>query len=274
MRGKRTTKEEAELVVRIALQVSAEIRATRKTGRSKTFQRGTLKRTAELTKLNTNTVGKILREFDASGSVPEPPKKRPRRSEPASSAPGLAAQLRTQIHHFYVQNLPPTVKGIHAALTQAQDKTEEAADESGGVEEVPKWPLSVTTTYRLMLTLGFKYEKRNSKFYLLERPDLVQKRFEYLCNVLQYREENRSFVYLDETFFNAHDTHRKCWRDKERERLDTRRNLTRPALTDVPSSRGSRVIILHAGNENGFLRGIAMSTDNLSVHYCRLCTRM
>jgi hypothetical protein len=161
-------------------------------------------------------------------------------------------ERRSINHHLYVQNLPPKVKGIHAALTHAQDKTEEAADESGGVEEVPKWPLSVTTTYRL------KYKKRNSKFYLLGRPDLVQKRFEYLCNVLQYLEENRSFVYLDETFFNAHVTHRKCWRDKEREQLDTRRNLTRPALTDVPSSRGSRLNILHAGNENGFLRGAGL----------------
>ena len=50
-----------------------------------------------------------------------------------------------------------------------------------------------------------------------------------------------SFIYLDETFLNANHTVNKCWL------------IVGERVIQVPTRKGSRIIILHAGSKDGFV---------------------
>lgn len=60
--------------------------------------------------------------------------------------------------------------------------------------------------------------------------------------IRNFRLTNRPLVYLDETWLNANHTVSRCWVDK-----------TGKGGIKVPSGGGSRLIILHAGSQDGFV---------------------
>lgn len=70
---------------------------------------------------------------------------------------------------------------------------------------------------------------------------------------MEHRKEKKNIVYLDETCFDSHDVIEKGWT-----------NGSTSFSLDVPPSRGKRIIILHAGNENGFVKnGLLLSAKNI-----------
>ena len=70
--------------------------------------------------------------------------------------------------------------------------------------------------------------------------------------MIRNREENQPVVYLDETWANAHDSKDKAWVEKD--------EITGGTLGGIhrPSGKGSRLIILHAGSENGWVPNCAL----------------
>lgn len=56
-----------------------------------------------------------------------------------------------------------------------------------------------------------------------------------------YRKEGRPIVYMDETYIHSSHTHDQSWNDDSMEGLKK------------PVSKGQRLIIIHAGGENGFV---------------------
>lgn len=58
------------------------------------------------------------------------------------------------------------------------------------------------------------------------------------------RKSYQSIVYLDETWVNQNYTVLKCWIDSA---------YQKGTGINVPTSRGSRLIILHAGTKQGFV---------------------
>lgn len=79
-------------------------------------------------------------------------------------------------------------------------------------------------------------------------------RRQYLKCILQLRSEGRKIFYLDETFLNAGHTVKKAW-------IPTYIKSARQAfmagettgLKNLPG-RGGRLIVVHIGNEDGFLK--------------------
>lgn len=59
-----------------------------------------------------------------------------------------------------------------------------------------------------------------------------------------YRQENRPIFFLDETWYDTHDTIKKGWVDDSGK-----------CNVNIPASKGKRIMILHAGGENGFVPG-------------------
>ena len=88
---------------------------------------------------------------------------------------------------------------------------------------------------------------------MYEQPRIIVQRHEYLRRMRRNRREGRPVVYLDETWANARDSVEKMWVEDD------------PVVSGgtiggfrKPSGKGSRMIILHAGGENGWIDGAAL----------------
>ena len=99
-----------------------------------------------------------------------------------------------------------------------------------------------------------------SKRNLIERQDLVQRRWSYLRTIKQKRKEGYKIIYLDETWVNASHTASYQWQPED------------PSQGwRIPTGRGQRLILLHAGGDMGFLPGCELlfrskSTDGRDYH--------
>ncbi len=103
---------------------------------------------------------------------------------------------------------------------------------------------SKTTFIRLLKDMGYEFKKRSTRSHLKERPDIVAKRYEYLIKIKQIRQlTDCTVVYLDETFLHQNHVKSKCWMLGEEGGLN------------VPTEKGNRIIILHAGSKHGFIPG-------------------
>lgn len=76
----------------------------------------------------------------------------------------------------------------------------------------------------------------------MEKHEIRLKRIDYLKNLVKFRNEKRPIIYTDETFIHSSHTTEKGWYD------DSLKGLKKPI------SKGQRLIIVHAGGENGFIQ--------------------
>ena len=109
-----------------------------------------------------------------------------------------------------------------------------------------------------MVDLGFAYKKRSRAAGLLERDDIVEWRHKYLRKIRNFREDGRTIYFLDETWVNAGHTMTNVWQDST---IKSRRQAFVNGVTTglkAPSGKGGRVIVVHCGNENGFVNGAGL----------------
>lgn len=93
---------------------------------------------------------------------------------------------------------------------------------------------------RLLGHIGFKYEIINKRRILLERNDIVAKRFKFLREIRKENFEN--IVWLDETWVNAGHCPSKGWSDG---------SIT--GTIAAPIGKGERLVLLHAGSFSNFV---------------------
>ncbi|KAI4454306.1 hypothetical protein MML48_9g00011692 [Holotrichia oblita] len=86
----------------------------------------------------------------------------------------------------------------------------------------------------------------------MESERLLLLRDEYLTKMKAYREEKSFICYLDETWYDTHDTRKKGWDDS-----------TGMCSINVPVSRGKRIIIAHAGCMDGWVGEALLSAKNI-----------
>ncbi|CAH2109036.1 unnamed protein product [Euphydryas editha] len=93
--------------------------------------------------------------------------------------------------------------------------------------------------------LGYKFKKcKNIRDFLVQKPAIAAWRAKYLRRLKENDElgaDKKPVTYVDETWIHSHYTVAKCWQNS----LDAsvRKNF----------NPGQRWIIVHAGNENGFI---------------------
>ncbi len=101
---------------------------------------------------------------------------------------------------------------------------------------------SLESLRKIMHSMGYKFNRRDSRNIVKERPDIVAKRHSFLLTMKDLRKTGRPIIYLDETWLNNNHTVTKCWSD-----------ASGNGGINVPSGKGSRLIILHAGSKDGFV---------------------
>ena len=109
----------------------------------------------------------------------------------------------------------------------------------------PAWGWSRSTLERALKNrCGFKFTRRSHDYYvrLRENPENVQRRAKYLQFYFLYESQQRTFVYMDETWMNQNMVPSKCWTDGS---VDCE--------PDVPPGKGPRWIVIGAGSKAGWV---------------------
>lgn len=190
-------------------------------------------RTAVATGVSVRTVSRINAELSKLSVDKEEanyfstPTKIRNRKKPVTGIDSFdESVVRRTVYDFYItEKRLPTIKLLQATL---KDKI----DYKGSRESV-----------RMILkNLGFRWKRvQNNRRILIENSDIREKRISYLLAIKKYREEKRPIVYMDESYVCTSHVSGKTWADGSVNGLHT------------PISKGDRLIIVHAGGEEGFV---------------------
>jgi transposase len=115
--------------------------------------------------------------------------------------------------------------------------------------------ISRATLQRVLHKLGFSYRrvKGHDIWNVMERIDVVHARTQYLREIEQYRRAGFDVVWMDETWINANHCCARQW-------MHDVSSLQSPChdcrKRRIPSGKGPRLVILDAGNADGFIEGV------------------
>ncbi|XP_045770001.1 uncharacterized protein LOC123870678 [Maniola jurtina] len=109
------------------------------------------------------------------------------------------------------------------------------------------FPWGVRTLQRVLKKLGYRWRRRhNKRSVLIEKPDIVFKRYHYLKKIREFRENNRNIFYVDERWVDNNLTFKKCWQ----------MSGTKGIVKDTSS--GNALIVVNAAGRDGFLPGASL----------------
>lgn len=145
-----------------------------------------------------STVYKVVKEYRERRTLSEPKKIQNRKSTVELICDFDKNAIRRKVHGFFFKNEIPTI-----------DKVLQAVNEDGDLPNFKR-----TTSYKLLKSLNFKYEKRGRNSLLIDRDDIIVWMREYLEKIKVYRNQKRKIYYLDETWVNAGHTKSNIWSDK------------------------------------------------------------
>ena len=187
-------------------------------------------RVAEATGVPERTVRRIISEWkkhDAEGTSFDTPGKKRNVSKRVTDLDDFdKAAIRRTVHNFYIQE--GTVPTIPKLLIYLKKNI----GYKGGS----------TSLRTIIKDIGFKWKKtKTNRRVLIEKHDIRKLRTHYLRRLKQYTNEGRPIVYEDETYIHSSHSTPKSWSDDSSKGLLT------------PVSRGSRLIIIHAGSCSGFV---------------------
>jgi transposase len=146
--------------------------------------------------------------------------------------------IRRKVYEMYEEQSVPTLISLKSRL----------------IDDQTNISCSISSLRKILLTMGFKYHTIDKRQVVMESQRLREWRHKYLTGIRQYRAENRPIIYLDETWFDTHDTAKKGWDD-----------CSKKCQTKAPSNKGKRITIIHAGSENGFVPNcLLLSAKNIA----------
>lgn len=189
-----------------------------------------IKRTAEATKCSESTVRRILKGSKDSEFliVFRTPGKNKRLNKKTVTNIDSFDQgvIKRIIHNFHVTEKElPTIGKL---LTKLKDDL--------------NFQGSAASLRRILKTLGFKWKRTDTnRKVLIEQSQIRFQRIQYLRKIKKYREEGRPIIYSDESYVDSSHVSHHSWTDSSSKGIKK------------PLSKGSRLVIVHAGGEAGFV---------------------
>lgn len=193
-------------------------------------------RVVQATGVSESTLRRILKEekkCSTSGtSFSTPNKVRKRKKTKTDLDDFDLGVVRRTVNDFHRQH------GERPTLSSLLPVLRENSDFKGS-----KWALS-----KILRRLGFRWKKSTSNRKLLvENFDIRELRLKYLKKLYEYRNAKRPIVYMDETYVHSSHTKPNAWTDGSTSGLKT------------PANKGQRLIIVHAGSEDGFVNNALLT---------------
>lgn len=186
-------------------------------------------RTSEATKASVSSVRRIVDEVKKSGFLAvfrTPGKKRSGKKKVTGVDTFDQSVIRRCVHSFHITDHElPTVKKLREKLRRDINFT--GSDRS---------------LRRILKELGFRWKKaENNRKVLIEKSNIRFLRIEYLQKIRKFRDEGRPIVYTDESYVDSSHSKNMAWSDGSTKGLKK------------PISKGQRIVIVHAGSEEGFV---------------------
>ncbi|XP_072949967.1 uncharacterized protein [Epargyreus clarus] len=201
------------------------------------YSKDVAKKTAETAGVHLSTVYRIIKEYRTHKRVSSPTPA-PKKGTIMDKLDDMTLSgIRRKVHMLFFDNDPPTIEKVLNL-----------------VNEDDSLPSFKRTTFQKVLNkLKIKYLKRSRRSVLIEKEEIVRWRFYYLQKMLRMREQRRKIYYLDETWVNEGHTKSKIWQDLS---IESARQAYQEGLSTglkAPSGKGKRLIVVHIGNEDGFV---------------------
>ncbi|XP_045774093.1 uncharacterized protein LOC123873329 [Maniola jurtina] len=189
-----------------------------------------MKRTAEATKCSESTVRRIVKGSKDSELLTvfrTPGKNKRKKTKPITDIDSFDQGIvKRIIHNFHVteKELP--------TIGKLQRKLQDDIHFQG----------SAASLRRVLKNLGFKWKKtETNRKILIEQSQIRFQRIEYLRKIKKYREEGRPIIYTDESYVDSSHASHHAWTDGSTKGIKK------------PVSKGSRLVIVHAGGDAGFV---------------------
>jgi len=131
--------------------------------------------------------------------------------------------IRRHVIGYYEKREVPTLRKLKESLRKAE-----------------LFDGCIATLRKLLLKMGFKYQKFNKRKVLMEQPSVALRRCQFLRKMQSI--DTSKAVFLDETWINANTSKEKGWTD----------GAVKCTLKS-PLGKGDRLIICHAGGQNGWI---------------------
>ncbi|XP_028165299.1 uncharacterized protein LOC114356372 [Ostrinia furnacalis] len=189
-----------------------------------------MKRTAEATKCSVITVRRIVKESKSSEFLTvfrTPGKNKRNKQKPITGIDSFdQGVIKRIIHNFHITEKElPTIGKLRRKL---QDDLH--------------FQGSAASLRRIIKNLGFKWKAtETNRKILIEQSQIRFQRIEYLRKIKKYREEGRPIIYTDESYVDSSHASHHSWTDGPTKGIKK------------PISKGSRLVIEHAGGEAGFV---------------------
>ena len=180
-------------------------------------------RVSDALQISRATVSKIVNDHKKRKPDVTPGKQRPHPRTVTSMDSFTENAIKNHIYSYYERKEWPSRKKLLISLKEA--------DLFHGAK---------TSLSEVLHKLNFKWKKIDKRKFLLERSDIVAARCIFLRQIRACDFNN--VIFLDETWVNAGHCVSKAWAD---ESLKSSRKL--------PSGRGGRLIVTHAGSATGFV---------------------
>jgi len=203
-----------------------------------------IEKVSQVTGVHVNTVKKVLQNWK-SNAIVTPGVKRSRKSPVMEQFDNFRVEnVKRVIADFYRKNTPPFLSDIFKELVK-QIREEENGRRLQG-ETVTSFRCSLYTFRKLLHKIGFKFGKINNRDVILQRPDIVARRYDYLLAMRQNRRSDnpKPVVYTDETWIDPFARTGKAWVLKKSNDYRERSQYT---FQKSKCGRGPRIIVLHDG---------------------------
>ena len=187
--------------------------------------------TSDATKVSVTAVKKIMNENPETFRTPT--KKRVRKTKFAFDKIDDFSRdlLRRTIYDFFKNGVSPTIRTLNRAMREKTAGTEY------------EFPYSDSTLYRLLGSMGFVYRTLAKKSAKFESEEVIAWRYRYLQAIREFRSKGYRDLYLDETWFDTNTCKMKNWADDSEN-----------CSLKVSNKKGERIVILHCGGRNGFVK--------------------
>ena len=108
-----------------------------------------------------------------------------------------------------------------------------------------------------LLRMGFCWRRTtDDRRVVIEKTDSKASRARYIRAIKQHRQDGKNIIFLDETWVNAGHTVPCAWLPQLKlVGIDGDKDIIKQ-LPKIPPGKGKRLIVLHAGSEDGFVPGM------------------
>lgn len=230
-RGKPVNSQSREIIYNVYLYFLTEANAFKKTENG--YFNKVQDRVVKATGISRRFLQNLLNEKDKNGSSAfvTPKKGRPKKNFRLKLDNFDYSVIRNMVYDFYfILKEVPTIKSL-------QKKLFDAIGFQGCAD----------TLKRILKDMGFRFMKtENNTRLLAEKSEVRLKRVEFIKQIQALRAAGKNIVYMEGSYVHTSHTKGKSCSVKDQKG------------DKQPITKGERIIIMHAGNEKGFIPGALM----------------